>query len=79
MRKQAALFIVWTVAAAAFVVLSPSPAPGAPIGVLMGDAEFSGFAHGTNVHADVLTTGAAGPVIADAEVAFSGAAAGRRC
>ena len=75
MRKQAALFVVWMVAAAAFVVLGPSPAPGAPVGTVLGEADFSGYAHGTNLHADALTVGAApGPSIADAEAAFSGAA-----
>lgn len=40
--------------------------------VPIGDADFSGYATGTNVHADALA--AAGVDVVDAEVAFSGAA-----
>jgi hypothetical protein len=73
-RKRAALAIVWSLIAAGFVTMSPSPAPAAPLGVLLGDAEFSGFAHGANVHADAVTNIAPATSLADVEAAFSGAA-----
>jgi hypothetical protein len=66
-RKSVALFMSSILAIAGYVVISQSSAPGALVA-------FNGFSTGTNVHADVLRTAAGGPTIADAEVAFSGAA-----
>ncbi|MDQ1372724.1 MAG: hypothetical protein QOJ09_62 [Actinomycetota bacterium] len=73
-RKNIASVVISVLAVATFVVVSEGSAPGA--GVQFPGAQFSGFSTGTNVHADVLRTSSAGPVIADAEVAFSGAAVG---
>jgi hypothetical protein len=67
-RKKTALFTVWMLALGAYVIVSQSSAPGAAL------PAFSGYSTGTNIHADVLRTAAGGPTVADAEVAFSGAA-----
>ncbi|MEY2568353.1 MAG: hypothetical protein QOE35_2882 [Actinomycetota bacterium] len=72
MRKKTALVVTSMLAVATFVVVSQGTAPGA--GVKFPGAQFSGYSTGTNVHADVLRTAAAGPVLADAEIATSGAA-----
>ena len=39
-----------------------------------GPAVFSGYSHGSNVHADALNLGATGPRVADVEATFSGSA-----
>ena len=68
MRKTVALFTVWALAIGGFIVIGQSSSSGAPL------PAFSGYSTGSNIHADVLRAGAAGPVIADADVASSAAA-----
>lgn len=70
-RKKTALVVAWAMAVGGYLVVSQGTAPGA---VPFPGAQFNGFSTGTNVHADVLRTSAIGPVLADVEVAFSGAA-----
>jgi hypothetical protein len=67
-RKNVALFTVWALAIGGFIVVSQSSSQGAPL------PAFSGYSTGSNIHADALRAGAAGPNIADVDVASSAAA-----
>lgn len=74
LRKQTAVVVTSILAAASYLVVSQGSAPGAGVPFPGPGSHFSGFSTGANVHVDAIRTAANGPVVADAEVAFSGAA-----